>query len=62
MRNCKEYCRFREACDKFYPGIEGEDGLDPNDCPVAWKIEDLSNDSVPFYDPDEIPEEEEERL
>ena len=38
-RNCKDYCRFRRCCY-----AKGEPGLDPDDCPTAWKIEDILND------------------
>ena len=34
MRNCKDYCEFRARCT-----AEGEEGLDPDDCPTAWRIE-----------------------
>jgi hypothetical protein len=35
-RSCREYCRFSQYCHR-----EGELGLDPEDCPAAWRIEDL---------------------
>lgn len=44
MRNCREFCRFAQICAKHYPGCTGEEGLDPSDCPMAWKIEDLVMD------------------
>lgn len=34
-RSCREYCRFSQYCHR-----EGEPGLDPEDCPTAWRIED----------------------
>jgi len=45
-RNCRDYCRFSKACKQIYPRIEGEEGLDPSDCPMAWKIEDLDMDTA----------------
>ena len=36
MANCKSYCRFAQYCH-----AEGEEKLDPEDCPAAWRIEDL---------------------
>lgn len=39
-RNCKNYCRFAKYCYQ-----KGEPGLDPDDCPTAWKIEDLIDES-----------------
>ena len=35
-RNCREYCRFARHCY-----IEGRAGVDPEECPMAFKIEDL---------------------
>lgn len=34
QRNCHEYCRFSQYCHS-----SGEPGLDPDDCPTAWKLE-----------------------
>jgi hypothetical protein len=34
-RDCRDYCRHSQHCYS-----NGEPGLDPDDCPVAWKIED----------------------
>ena len=44
-RNCKEYCPYRRCCY-----AKGEAGLDPDDCPTAWKIEDILNDYEPEDD------------
>lgn len=38
--NCREYCRFTQYCYK-----PGEPGLDPDDCPTAWRIEDCAWDA-----------------
>lgn len=58
----------------MYKNFKGEEGLQRDDCPMAWKIEDILMDAeavrkeqereeeIPFSDPEEIPEEEEERL
>ena len=57
-RNCKDYCRFRRCCY-----AKGEPGLDPDDCPTAWKIEDILNDYNPAdyqTDDDEPMEEDDE--
>lgn len=57
-RNCKDYCRFRRCCY-----AKGEPGLDPYDCPTAWKIEDILNDYNPAdyqTDDDEPMEDEDE--
>ena len=57
-RNCKDYCRFRRCCY-----AKGEPGLDPDDCPTAWKIEDILNDYNPAdyqTDDDEQMEDEDE--
>ena len=57
-RNCKDYCRFRRCCY-----AKGEPGLDPDDCPTAWKIEDILNDYNPAdyqTDDDEPMEDEDE--
>lgn len=56
-RNCKDYCRFRRCCY-----AKGEPGLDPDDCPTAWKIEDILNDYNPadYQTDDDEPEEDDE--
>lgn len=46
-KNCHEYCRFAKCCRY----AKGENGLDPEDCGWAFKIEDLLNEA------DEIREE-----
>lgn len=35
-RNCKDYCRFAQHCY-----IKGGEGVDPDECPMYFKIEDL---------------------
>ena len=56
-RNCKDYCRFRRCCY-----AKGEPGLDSDDCPTAWKIEDILNDYNPadYQTDDDEPEEDDE--
>jgi hypothetical protein len=51
-RNCKEYCYYKHICHS-----KGEPGLNPDDCPRAWRIEDMIHE--PPEEPDE-PEEKEE--
>ena len=41
-RNCKEYCYYAKQCYE-----KGDVGLNPFDCPMAWKIEDILNDYIP---------------
>lgn len=74
MRNCREVCGYKSLCEQMYKNFKGEEGLQRDDCPMAWKIEDILMDAeavrkeqereeeIPFSDPEEIPEEEEERL
>ena len=53
-KNCREYCRFAQHCYS-----EGEPGLDPDDCPKAWRIEDCVWDAEcarreePIEEPDD---------
>ena len=37
--NCHEYCRYSRYCHKT-----GEAGLDPDDCPTAWRCEKIEWD------------------
>ena len=50
-RNCKQYCRYARMCY-----AKGEPGLSPDDCPTAWRIEDIIDDTR-YPDPDDIEEE-----
>lgn len=57
-RNCKEYCRYSRYCY-----TKGFIGMDPDDCAMFWKIDDLILDarySHDDYNPDEEYNEEEE--
>jgi hypothetical protein len=36
-RLCKDYCRWAQHCY-----AKGEIGLDPDDCPTAWRVEELA--------------------
>ena len=50
-RNCKDYCRYAKCCY-----AKGTAGQDPFECPNAWRIEDLIEDTRyehDDYDPDE---------
>ena len=61
MKNCREYCPYTKICTEIYPNFAGEEGLSHNDCPMAWKIEDIISDQTPFCDKDfDMPEEDEE--
>ena len=40
-KNCHEYCPYRKQC-RFR---EGEVGLDPDDCSMYYKLDDLMNDA-----------------
>jgi len=40
-KNCHEYCRFAKCCRY----AKGENGLDPEECGWAYKIEDLLNEA-----------------
>ena len=55
MKNCRETCRYKEICKNHFPNCSGSEGLSPNDCPIAWKIEDILMD-YPFSDEDDGPE------
>ena len=38
-RNCHEYCRYGKYCRY----LKGGDGVNPDDCAMSYKIEDLLN-------------------
>ena len=40
-KNCHSYCRYRKFC-RYH---KGEIGLDPDDCSMYYKLEDILNDS-----------------
>lgn len=40
-KNCHEYCHYRKQCRYE----KGANGIDPDDCPMYWKIDDLMNDA-----------------
>lgn len=44
-RNCREYCRYTRYCYQ-----KGEPGLDSDDCPTAWKIEEIINEAKEHND------------
>lgn len=56
-RNCKDYCRFSKCC--YTKGFIGQD---PNECPTAWKIEDILNDyrAADYQTDDDEPMEDDE--
>lgn len=39
--NCHNYCPYRKQCRY----AKGETGIDPEDCAMYWKIEDILNDA-----------------
>jgi len=45
MANCRDKCRHSQLCSKYYSRFQGEEGLTPDDCPMAWKIEDILMDA-----------------
>jgi len=49
-KSCKDYCPYAKYCYQ-----KGERGLDPDDCPTAWKIEDVLNDYEPEEEENESP-------
>jgi len=61
MKNCRETCRYKEICKEKYPNYPGEEGLNPFDCPMAWRIEDTLAD-LPFSDEFDGPELEDDEL
>ena len=40
-KNCHEYCPYRKQC-RFH---EGKIGLDPDDCSMYYKLDDIINDA-----------------
>lgn len=40
-KNCHEYCHYRKQCRY----AKGQNGIDPEDCAMYWKIEDIMNDA-----------------
>jgi hypothetical protein len=41
-KNCHEYCHYRKQCRYE----KGANGINPDDCPMYWKIDDLMNDAM----------------
>ena len=40
-KNCHTYCPYAKYCRY----AKGENGIDPDDCAMYWKIDDLMNDA-----------------
>ena len=40
-KNCHCYCNYAKYCRY----AKGENGIDPDDCAMYWKIDDLMNDA-----------------
>jgi len=58
--NCHERCRYSKFCYQTYK-CKGSNRSDfPDECALFYKIDDLMEEAkdIPFYDPDDIPEEE----
>ena len=59
--NCKTYCRFAKFCN-----LTGWNGYDPNECGMAFKIDDMLMDAADLTEEqrknskDYYPEEEED--
>ena len=59
--NCHDRCRYSKICFKTYK-CKGSNRADfPDECALHYKIDDLMMEArdIPFFDPDDIPEEEE---
>lgn len=59
--NCHERCRFSKFCYRTF-GDKGSNRADfPDECALYYKLDDLMEEAkdIPFFDPDDIPEEEE---
>jgi len=41
-KNCHEYCRYAKCCRY----LKGENGLDPDNCYMSYKIEDLLQEAA----------------
>lgn len=61
-KNCHERCSYSKICYEKYHFKGSHDPNYPWECPMYDKINDWIEDAkdIPFYDPDDIPEEEEE--
>ena len=40
-KNCHEYCPYRKQCRY----AKGENGINPEDCAMYWKIDDIMNET-----------------
>ena len=61
-KNCHERCRYSQQCYQTFK-CKGSNRSDfPDECVLFYKIDDLMYETkakdIPFYDPDDIPEEE----
>ena len=58
LQNCRDRCRYSKICEKQYHCQGSTDPSYPFECAIYAKIDDLVNDAIPFFDPDEPSEEE----
>ena len=40
-KNCHNYCPYRKQCRY----AKGENGINPEDCAMYWKIDDIMNET-----------------
>ena len=40
-KNCHSYCHYRKQCRY----AKGENGINPEDCAMYWKIDDIMNET-----------------
>ena len=59
-KNCHERCPVSKACYELYNCKGSHEPNLPYECPIYDKLMDILQEKIPFYDPDDIPEEEEE--
>ena len=61
-KNCHERCRYSKQCWEIFHEKGSHRSDFPDECALYYKIDDLMMEArdIPFYDPDDIPEEEEE--
>jgi len=59
-KNCHERCRYSKICYEQYHCKGSHDARYPFECAIYDKIDDIMMEArdIPFYDPDEPPEEE----
>ena len=60
-KNCHERCMYSKQCYETFHCKGSHRGDFPDECALYYKIDDLMQEArdIPFFDPDNIPEEEE---